>query len=407
MTSVSTTSSKFDGRIFVLTIAVFITGLAENVFIGVLPNVARGLGVAESEASLVISIFSITYALYAPVAALVSYRFDAKATLIISIAVFAACNIPIMIDGTGLGLIGSSRVLAAAACAQISVCAVVCAVQMVAEKFRARAIGLVFLGISASLFVGVPFGVWITYLSGWRAVGMAMIAFAGLAALLVAVRLPDFRPSGEGGRFGSLFLAHCRDISQMLTQLVSVLFVAGHFTLFTYLTSFAAHKGFFGPGWETLLYAVFGLSGIAGGVLAGTLSDLVGRRFALVASPAIYLGATLMLALSSNSIVFFASLSLWACASWSISPIVQSYIMDLARSPRDIVIGANVTAMHIGVAAGAALGGGLLKRYDISILPIGAAAIAALALITAVTAVRRTAPPRAAGEFKPSDQENS
>ncbi|WFU13131.1 hypothetical protein QA646_27715 (plasmid) [Rhizobium sp. CB3090] len=123
-------------------------------------------------------------------------------------------------------------------------------------------------------------------------------------------------------------------------------------------------------------------------MLAGILSDVAGRRLALVASPAIYLVTTLLLCMSESSIFFFASLSMWGCASWSISPIVQSYIADLGRSPSDIIIGANVTAMHIGVAGGAVVGGKLIANYDVSVLPIGAAGLAAIALATAILSVR-------------------
>jgi len=82
------------------------------------------------------------------------------------------------------------------------------------------------------------------------------------------------------------------------------------------------------------------------------------------------------------------SLSLWACASWSISPVVQSYLIDLARSPRDIIIGANTTAMHLGVAIGATIGGGLLAKSDFTILPFGTVALAVFALVMAILSIR-------------------
>ncbi|ENN84758.1 hypothetical protein RHSP_82270 [Rhizobium freirei PRF 81] len=155
-------------RILVLTTAVFITGLAENVFIGVLPNVAGSLGVGESEASILISVFSVTYAFFAPIATLISYRFDVKPTLLAAMSIFAGSNVPVVIGGSGLLPISASRIITAMACAQISVCAVGCAVQIVSERYRARAIASVYLGISGSLFLGVPLGVWITHLIGWR-----------------------------------------------------------------------------------------------------------------------------------------------------------------------------------------------------------------------------------------------
>lgn len=164
--------------------------------------------------------------------------------------------------------------------------------------------------------------------------------------------------------------------------------MAGHFVLFTYLTSYAAGKGFDGPEREVLLYTVFGLSGVIGGLLAGTFSDLAGRRVALIAIPTLYIVATIHLASSQSSVAFLCSLSLWAAASWSISPTVQSYLIGLEGSPRNIVVGANTTAMHLGVAIGAVLGGRLLAGNDISILPAGAAGLAGLALMAAIFSIK-------------------
>ncbi|CAE6818205.1 hypothetical protein R75483_06122 [Paraburkholderia domus] len=48
---------------------------------------------------------------------------------------------------------------------------------------------------------------------------------------------------------------------------------------------------------------------------------------------------------------------LWGCLSWSISPIVQNYLIRSAPDQADVSIGINVSAMHLGVALGAGLGG--------------------------------------------------
>jgi len=147
----------------ILTSAVFLTGLAENIFIGVLPDVARGLSVSEARASTLVSVFSLTYALYAPFAAVVAFHVNTRRALIGSLAVFVLGNLPVLLPDAGLLSIASFRVVTAMACAQISVCAVICVVNLVQERYRARAIGVVYLGISGSLFLGVPVGVW-----SWR-----------------------------------------------------------------------------------------------------------------------------------------------------------------------------------------------------------------------------------------------
>jgi len=210
--------------ILLLTTAVFLTGLAENIFIGILPEVA-----------------------YAPFAALVAFHLDIKFTLIVSLIVFAISNIAIVIDYAGLGAISTARILTAMASAQIAVCAVICAVSLVDEEFKARAIGTIYLGISGSLFLGVPVGVWLTHVAGWRSTGVAMVALGLVTAALVWFKLPIIKSPKQEGSFGALFFSHLKDYKQVLGQAVSILFIAGHFVLFTFLTSYAANKGFAGP----------------------------------------------------------------------------------------------------------------------------------------------------------------
>ncbi|SQH74107.1 putative Major facilitator superfamily transporter [Shewanella benthica] len=373
--------------ILILTTAVFLTGLAENIFIGILPDVAKGLSVTETEAASLISVFSLTYALYAPFAAVVAFRVNTKLALQISLAIFTAVNLVVMVPDTGLFVLNCSRVINAIVCAQISVSAVIYAVGQVTEEYRARAIGLVYLGISGSTFLGVPVGVWITHMSSWRATGLAMVLLGVVTICLVSVKLPYVKTVKHEGSPIRLFTAHLKDIKQLLGQLVSVLFIAGHFVLFTYLTSYSGNKGFSGPEMESFIFIIFGISGVAGGLLAGTFSDLIGRKTALITIPVLYILATFLLSIAEDPIMFFICLSFWAAASWSISPVVQSYLIGLARSPSDVVIGVNTSAMHLGVALGATVGGRLLISEDLSSLPWGAIGLVLPALVLALLSI--------------------
>ncbi|WGG62362.1 MFS transporter [Brucella intermedia] len=82
-----------DTRIFALALATFVTGTAENIIVGILPGIARGLDVSVSAAGQLTSIFSITFALAAPLALVLTTRFERKAILVSALGIFVASNI--------------------------------------------------------------------------------------------------------------------------------------------------------------------------------------------------------------------------------------------------------------------------------------------------------------------------
>ncbi|MCK1977921.1 MFS transporter, partial [Jeotgalicoccus huakuii] len=72
----------------------------------------------------------------------------------------------------------------------------------------------------------------------------------------------------------------------------------------------------------------FGLAGMTGGYLGGLLADKLSPRLAIVLTPLLYLTALMAIPAPINSgTVFGMVLMIWACLSWMISPVVQSFLM--------------------------------------------------------------------------------
>lgn len=46
----------------------------------------------------------------------------------------------------------------------------------------------------------------------------------------------------------------------------------------------------------------------------------------------------------------------WGCISWMISPVVQSFLMTTGPDTAEAGVGLNLSAMHVGVALGTAVG---------------------------------------------------
>ncbi|MBP0580066.1 MFS transporter [Labrys sp. LIt4] len=374
-----------DRRVLLLALATFVTGTAENIVIGILPDIAGGLGVSIGLAGQLTAIFSITFALAAPLALLLTARFERKGAFTAALAAFLLCNL-LAAASPGYGVLFAARIGMAAASATIALLATMLATELVDERMKGRAIGMIFMGVSGSLVLGVPIGMLVSSLAGWRSVFLALAALAAGVLIVCRLKLPDIGASRQGSPdYGT----HLRSTPLASAQLVSILMISGHFVLFGYLSPYIADVlGVTGAG-IVLGFVAFGVAGVSGGYLGGLAADKVTPRRAIVLVPAGYLAALLLIPFAAGtSLAFFPVMMVWACLSWMISPVVQSFLIATGPDTAEAGVSLNLSAMHIGVGLGTALGGVAVERVPIVYLPGIGAGLAALALAAAALAYR-------------------
>ncbi|WP_448951359.1 MFS transporter [Labrys neptuniae] len=377
-----------DRRVLLLALATFVTGTAENIVIGILPQIAAGLDVSIGLAGQLTAVFSITFALAAPLALLLTARFERKKAFVAALVVFCACNL-LAAASPGYGVLFVARVGMAAASATIALLATMLATEMVEDHMKGRAIGVIFMGVSGSLVLGVPIGMLVCSLAGWRSVFLALAALAAAVLIVCRLKLPDIGTRRQGTPD---YLAHLRSGPLLSAQWVSILMIAGHFVLFAYLSPYiGAVLGITGGG-IVLAFIAFGVAGVSGGYLGGLIADKLTPRRAIVLVPTGYLTALLVIPLAaSTSLSFFPVMMVWACLSWMISPAVQSFLIATGPETAEAGVSLNLSAMHIGVGLGTALGGIAVEAAPIVVLPGIGAVLAAAALLFAILAYRGAA----------------
>ena len=81
------------GWLWCLLLTTFIVGTDEFLVAGVLPEIAEDLRVEEAAAGQLVTVFSLTYALAAPVLAVATARVSRRALIAGGLAVFAVLNV--------------------------------------------------------------------------------------------------------------------------------------------------------------------------------------------------------------------------------------------------------------------------------------------------------------------------
>lgn|GEM_PF-3166275 len=141
--------------LFALFLATFAIGTTEFAVVGLLPDIAAGLGASISQMGLLVSGYAIGVASGGPIVVALTSSQPRKRTLLQLCAIFVAGH-ALAALAPDYGFLMGARVLAAISHASFLGIAAIVAAASVPPERSARAVSRVWLGFSAASLVGVP-----------------------------------------------------------------------------------------------------------------------------------------------------------------------------------------------------------------------------------------------------------
>src|SRR5699024_9318703 len=112
--------------------------------------------------------FSLIFAIGAPILLILTSNIERRRLTLISLAVFLAGNLVTVFSPT-YTVVFIGRVISALSGALLIILCLTIAPSIVHPKYRGRAIGIVSMGVSASIVLGLPVGLLLGNAFGWRA----------------------------------------------------------------------------------------------------------------------------------------------------------------------------------------------------------------------------------------------
>ncbi|GGE56646.1 MFS transporter [Pullulanibacillus camelliae] len=350
-------------RVYLLTMVSFVVGMVELIIGGILDLISKDLEVSLGKTGLLITVFSLTFAISSPVLMTLTARIERKRLTLVVLLIFFLGNV-IAIISPSYAILFFARIVSASSGSLLVVLCVTIASNIVSEAYRARAIGIVFMGISASLVLGVPIGLLLGQAFGWRS-PFVMIAILTLLSIAGVYFLMDTimpQPSIP-------FLQQMRTLKNkkvFFAQLTSFLFLAGHLTLYAYLTPFLETELGLGGTWVSIVYLIFGIAAVIGGGFGGTLADRIGTVPTLLLVIVFFALSIFILPYTTMSLpLFLIVMMIWSMLSWAITPAMQSYLIAAAPEAADIQQSLNNSALHFGIAFGSMIGGLVLEHLTV------------------------------------------
>ncbi|GAF20772.1 major facilitator family transporter [Bacillus sp. JCM 19047] len=305
--------------------------------------------------------------------------------------VFLFANI-LAVVSSGYWILLLARMISAMSAALLISLCVTIASNIVSEPYRARAIGIVFMGVSASLVLGVPIGLLLGNAFGWRAPFILIVLLTGLSILFVALFMEKITPKPSIPLIQQL--KSLKNTKIILIQLTSFLFLAGHLTLYAYLTPFLQSIGIDG-NWISMMYLLFGIAAIIGGGIGGLLSDRFGPQKTIIGVISLFTVAIFSIPLTTAFMpLFIVVMMVWSLLSWAITPAMQSYLIASAPETSDIQQSLNNSALHFGIAFGSMSGGLVIERSTVEMNAIVGSLFALLALIVIGFSMKKSLQPK-------------
>ena len=363
-----------------LAVGGFAIGTTEFVTMGVLPDIADGVGVDIPTAGHIVSFYALGVVVGAPVIAALSARLPRRALLVALMAAFLVGNAASAL-APGFATLSAARFVSGLPHGAFFGVASLVAASLVSPRLRGRAVSSVLLGLSVALVV-------------------VLAALTMVAVLAVVPHSPGNADATVRGELGAL-----RRPQVLLTLLVGIVGFGGMFALYSYIAPVATEVAGLSRGTLPWVLLVYGFGGIVGTALGGRLADLA--LFRSLVGSLVVLGVLLALvALTSPwKPALFVGVFLVSVAASCLAICLQLRLMETAGEAQMLGAALNHSALNLANALGAWLGGlvitaGLGYRAP-SVVGTGLAAAGLVPL--AVSAVLRRRRHQAAAASRPAE----
>lgn len=344
-------------NILILSLGMFALGFDAYIIAGLLPGISETYTISTSQVGLAVSIFTLFYALSAPIFSSLFAGKSIKKTLLYSMIIFTIANSLTAMAPTFTILL-ISRAISGAAAGLFSPLAIAASPALVSSAKKGRALGFTLGGMSIGTVLGVPLGLYVSSIFNWQASIWLLVLIGLLAILGILVYFPTIETPAPPALYERLkmFLDKRVTITVFITFFASI----SSLGLYTYLSPLINEL----TGTNNLMIYLWtwGVGGLVGSLTIGTLIDHVNNTKTLV---------TITLTILTLSIICipimihipllkYLPFFVWGATGWASQAPQQHLLMNYQPTNGSSAVALNSSLNYLGSSVGATLGGFLL-----------------------------------------------
>ncbi|WP_218712773.1 MFS transporter [Arthrobacter sp. BF1] len=340
--------------ILALAIGGFGIGTTEFAMMGLLPNVAEGVGVSVPTAGHVISAYALGVVVGAPLLVAIGAKMPRKTLALGLMGLFTVGNL-LSVFAHDYTTLLVTRFIAGLPHGAFFGVAAVLAASLVAPSKRGRAISMVMMGLSIANVLGVPLATYVGQQFGWR----WLFVLVAIIGVITMVCITAFIPT-QGAQPGASLrkeLGALRRGQVWLTLLVGVVGFGGFFAVYTYVANTMTDVAGFNSGFLPVIVGLYGVGMVVGNYIGGRLADwsVMGSIYAVMS----FIAAMLVLYAASVHIQWMALLMIFVIGASGamLIPSLQTRLLDVSPGAPTLASSLNHSALNMANALGAFVGG--------------------------------------------------
>ncbi|SED51591.1 MFS transporter [Ruania alba] len=360
----------------------FTIGTTEFASMGLLPQIAVGLAVTVPEAGHLISAYALGVVVGAPMIVVAAARLERKRLLVLLACAIALGN-ALSAVAPGFASMTAARFLAGLPHGAYFGVAALIAATLAGPARRGRAVSLVMLGLTIATMVGVPLATILGQLVGWR----STYGFVVLTALVTVVAVWRWVPALPRPGVAASARSELRAFrhGQVWFALgIGAVGFGGMFAVYSYIGEIVPEVFGLSMAGVPVALAVFGIGMTVGNLVAGRLSDwnvmgtVVLGLIGMAALLAVFALTAEMLT-DEVPVVGMVGLFLIASISQFLGPSLQTRLLDASPDAPSLAAALHHSALNIGNATGAWIGGAVIAAGFGYLAPAWAGAVLAVA----------------------------
>lgn len=367
-----------------VTFGAFIFNTSEFIPIGLLGAIGNDFSMSDSEVGVMLTIYAWVVALASLPLMLYFAQSNLKSLMLGVIAVFVLSHFISALAQNFIMLV-ASRIGVALSHALFWSIASVMAVRAAPKGKQSSALGFVITGSSLAMIVGLPLGRMIGLYVDWRVSFLCI----GLVALCVGIafwRVFPTMPNTQNISLKTLpTLLHNKAFMKIC--FLTLVFVSGHFSAYTYIEPFLENVAGFRAGSVTFILCLFGLMGVVGSVLFARFYERFHLAFVRLSLFGLGLSMLLLYVVSESSVATTLLCAVWGLCFMLFGVIFQSQVIAAVPNATAVAMSIYSGIFNVGIGSGALIGGLAYTHFGIESIGFVASGICAVAALYFVSAM--------------------
>lgn len=340
-------------------------GTVEFLVSGIIAFIAQDLHISIAIAGQLVSTYAFAYAIGTPILIAWTKKVKRKKLLISALFSFAIGNLLTFLDNSFVLLI-IARLLLGVSGGVFTVVAMGMGTKLVPFNQRGNAIGIISMGFTSALVLGVPLGTILSKYLSWKYSFLFIGAFTLVTALFLSLTVPELEnDQKEYTPFWKQFTI-LQHKSVWIAFIVSFSMVAGYSIFFTFISPYLHSSANLSTDQISFIFLLAGIASMLGSRIGGYATDRWSTQKTLIYGLLLHALALLTMPLSATSFIgSLITVMIWMIAVNGSIPTQITYLTMIAPKSSEFIIGINISVFQLGAASGSAIGGVFVRYFSL------------------------------------------